>query len=91
MDTYRALRELEMKRWNGGNLSIDQLVRFDVSVIQNPNNGFDYFVNEVERGMLVCLYPCASPARARRIIDEWGLTMMIWLNSHYKVSAVEGE
>lgn len=77
--TYEALRVRE--RRGTDLLSIDHLARFDISIIKNEAGRYDYFVNEVERGVGVCKFFSVSYQRATEIMDEWGLVMQRWMDS----------
>lgn len=44
-----------------GYLGIELLCRMDISVIDNTSGGLDYFVNEVERGATMTMYPNEWP------------------------------
>ncbi|KDQ06085.1 hypothetical protein BOTBODRAFT_271426 [Botryobasidium botryosum FD-172 SS1] len=73
--TYIALCQIEARRLNGSSLSLQQIARFDISVIQNQTGGLDYFVNEVERGTTLSLFFGCHQELALQIMSAWGRAM----------------
>ena len=51
--------------------SLMHLAQLDVSVIATSTGEISYFVNEVERGVGVCLYTKLDHSRSMDIIDEF--------------------
>lgn len=60
-------------------LGIELLCRVDISIMDNAEGGLDYFVNEVERGVTMVMYPNDPPARwIDRIADNLALRLPKW-------------
>lgn len=61
-------------------LGIELLCRVDVSIIDNAKGGLDYFVNEVERGAIMVLYPNEFPqCWIDRLSDNLAIRLPMWL------------
>lgn len=70
-------------------LGIELLCRVDISIIDNAAGGLDYFVNEVERGVTMVMYPNDNPHRwIDRLADNLALKLPQWLT---RVTEVESE
>jgi hypothetical protein len=55
------------------NESLTFMCRLDIGVMLNPTTGIlEYFINEVERGCLICLFGGVGGGKANRIGDETG-------------------
>ena len=55
--------------------SLNMICRLDISVIQNASGQLDYFVNEVERGVAICMFSSVDTDHVtERVADElWPL------------------
>ena len=78
--TFSGLIAAEMHRVCGGVCSLAHLARLDVSVMRNVAGELVYFVNEVERGVGVCLYLRLDSLRTMEIIDEFREVLLQWLD-----------
>jgi hypothetical protein len=79
-DTYHSL--LRIEGYNPS--SLEQMCRLDISVMINPETArFEYFVNEVERGPLICLFAYLHYGfyTAERAGDETREYMLKFLDS----------
>lgn len=63
----------------GARVSLQEMFRMDVSVIQRTS-GYDYFVNEVERGFSLSLFINVSKSQARTVMIEWGDALLAMLD-----------
>lgn len=76
---YNALLQIESRRMEGVRLSLKEMFRMDVSVIQR-SHGYDYFVNRVERGFSLSLSVKVSTSLARQVMIDWGGTLLAMLD-----------
>jgi hypothetical protein len=78
LTTFKALVEKE----GFGDSSLDLICRFDISVIENGSGTLDYFVNEVERGVAVCLFSSVDTDHVtERVADELGPLLVRWIRT----------
>lgn len=69
-------------------LGIELLCRVDISIIDNADGDLDYFVNEVERGITMVLYPNDNPQRCiDRLADNLALKLPQWLTRVTEVAS----
>ena len=60
--------------------SLDLICRLDISVIENASGELDYFVNEVERGIAICLFSSVDTDHVtERVADELGPLLVDWI------------
>jgi hypothetical protein len=81
LDTLNALVKIEKSRTQATVSSLEHLARVDVSVMHNDSGELAYFVNEVERGVSVCLYSRLDSSRSMEIMDEFREVVTRWLDS----------
>lgn len=61
-------------------LGIELLCRVDVSIIDNSHGGLDYFVNEIERGGTMVIFPNEWPERwIDRLADNLAIELAEWI------------
>jgi hypothetical protein len=70
--TYQSLIDREQLNFNSpSQSSIELMCRMDVGIMRNQCTGqWEYFVNEVERGFLPCLFGSLGPSLISRAADE---------------------
>jgi hypothetical protein len=70
--TYQGLIDRERVNFKSpSQSSIELICRLDVGIMRNESTGkWEYFVNEVERGFLVCLFGSLEHSPMREAADE---------------------
>jgi hypothetical protein len=77
--THERLVKAEMRRDSSRQSSLEQLARYDVSVVPGDSGELCYVVNEVERGSGLQLYSRIDSSRSMEIMDELGQVLISWL------------
>jgi hypothetical protein len=83
--TYKAL--IKAEPFNPS--SLKQICRIDISVIMNPaTDRFEYFVNEVERGHLICLFGhmTDNTFSPQLVGDQTGDLIERFLDNYYDIA-----
>jgi hypothetical protein len=76
LTTLKALLEKE----GFEDSSLDLICRLDISVIEDGSGNLDYFVNEVERGVAICLFSSVDTDHVtERVADELGPLLVDWI------------
>lgn len=78
--TLQGLREREQVRRPGAS-SLDCLARVDVGIIPGAKGGWDYFVNEVERGICVALFSYMPDIPSEQLMESMGTFLVKYLDS----------
>lgn len=78
--THEQLVKVEKRRDSSGKSSLEQLARYDVSVMPVDSGEIRYVVNEVERGSGLQLYSGIDSSRSMEIMDELGQVLIGWLD-----------
>jgi hypothetical protein len=70
--TYQGLIDRERVNFKSpSQSSIELICRLDVGIMRNESTGkWEYFVNEVERGFLLCLFGSLGHSLMREAADE---------------------
>jgi hypothetical protein len=86
LHTHRELLRLEGRQ----DSSLSLICRIDVSLIRDADGSLHYFVNEVERGLTICLFSAiGNGSRVRQVMDEWGPLMVGWIKRQVEARAKE--
>lgn len=88
--TYRSLLQLEKGKYPTES-SLQQICRFDVSIMRNDSGDLQYFVNEVERGCLICFFSHIDAYRVQKVFDGFHSAFTEWLDRHPLLSRSGGE
>lgn len=83
--TYQAL--LKAEPFNPS--SLEHICRIDISVMMNPlTKRFEYFVNEIERGHLICLfgYMVDNSFTPQLVGDQTGDVIANFLDNYYNTT-----
>ena len=60
--------------------SLQLICRMDISLIRAADGTLNYFVNEVERGIAICLFGCVREDYVvDRVADELGPLLVSWI------------
>jgi hypothetical protein len=79
--TLERLIAIETRRNHAKVSSLMHLARLDISVMPTSTGELSYFVNEVERGVGVCLYTKIDHSRSMDVIDEFREVLLRWLDT----------
>jgi hypothetical protein len=80
-DTLDALIHVEKKRLRTTVSSLEHFARVDISVIEKPDGSFDYFVNEIERGLATTYFMSSQYNGACCLMDDFIDTLIKWVDS----------